>query len=181
MSWSHFCPYRLCLFPLLVAGALLHAEPPNLDSLAANSPFAAPGVRGKAEASTPLEFRGVIYEGATAYFSIFEASTRQSLWVELNEPGLNYTLRSYDSANARLQVDYQGRSLTLGLVQAPKSARAGLPVVATPPPGTSGAVNPAIAPPAPNPQLPAQIAEEIRRRRALRQGTATPPPNPNKP
>ena len=173
-------PPALSLALLLGAAAAARAETPALDNLVANSPFGtAPGLHGKSDAATPLEFRGVIYEGATAYFSIFEAGTRKSAWVELNEDGLNYVAKSYDAANAKLVVEFQGRTLTLALVQAPKSAHAPLPLAANPPPPAGG--NPAKAPPAPNPQLPAQIAEEIRRRRALRQQAATPAAPPAKP
>ncbi|MFI5336719.1 MAG: hypothetical protein ACHQ5A_08045 [Opitutales bacterium] len=170
---------------LLGTAGLGAAETPSLDSLVANSPFAGQaGNRGRKDAAaTPLEFRGVLYEGSTAFFSLYEAATKQSAWVELKEGGLNYTVKGYDPANSKLQVEYQGRTLTLPLVQAPKTARPMMPVAANPatPPANPGG-NPNLIPPAPNPQLPAQIAEEIRRRRALRQQAVTSPaPTPAKP
>ena len=168
----------LCLLLATLVASSIAAENPSLESLMANSPFgaAAGGNRGRNDAATPLEFRGVLYEGSTAYFSIYEASTRQSAWVELNEPGLNYQVKSYDAANSKLMVDYQGRPLTLALVQAPHSNRPPAPVASAQVPQNNNGQT--VSPPSPNPQLPAQIAEEIRRRRALRQQAVTTPPSP---
>ena len=168
----------LCLLLATPVAPAIGAENPSLESLMANSPFGVSGNgnKGRSDAATPLEFRGVLYEGSTAYFSVYEASTRQSAWVELNEPGLNYQVKSYDSANSKLVVDYQGRPLTLALVQAPHSNRPPAPVASAPVPQNNNGQ--AVSPPPPNPQLPAQIAEEIRRRRALRQQAVSTPPSP---
>lgn len=167
-----------------LSASALRGEIPPLDSLLSNSPFAnGANARGKSgEPSTPLEFRGLLYEGNKPLFSLYEAATKHTYWVELNEQGLPFVVRSFDADGPKIQVEYQSRPMALALVQAPKVARpATAPTPAATPAGQPPAAN--AAPGQPNPQLPAQIAEEIRRRRALRQGLPQPPANaiPTKP
>lgn len=140
-----------------------------LDSLVQNSPFA-PGPPAPA-ANNPLEFRGVFADGGEFFFSIHDPVARTSRWVVLDEPGLPYTVRSYDAAKQAVVADFQGRSLVLVLKKAPVVA-ASAPLPAVP---AASVPAPDIAPTASPPEEAARlaaIAAEIRRRRELRQKPA---------
>ncbi|MBL9214843.1 MAG: hypothetical protein JNG83_05145 [Opitutaceae bacterium] len=122
------------------------------------------------------------------FFSLYEASSRSSQWVGLNESGRPFKVQAFDGDKATVTVEYQGRTLNLPLKQAKIVAlRPVQPRPGPPNPGDSGPqpVNlPGTAGPVPvagpNSQGPVMasteeaarlsaVAEEIRRRRALRQ------------
>jgi hypothetical protein len=170
---------------LLLVVATGRAATPATDSLSGllqNSPFGTPATTtATPEAAKALEFRGVFVDRGEAFFSLYDSSTRVSRWVGLKEEGNPFVVRSYDAAKGEVQVDYQGRTLTLGLKQARVVASVAPPVPAAgpaPPPAAAG-VTPALAAGSQPDEAVrlAQIAEEIRRRRALRQQTlqAQPP------
>ena len=170
--------------------AVFAAEPaatepakPALDNLVKNSPFgsaASPVIAG-AE-SGQLEFRGVIVDKGETFFSLFEPSTRQSQWVGLNESGAAYTVQGYDSATQTVKVLYRNQTLSLTLKRAQvivQAAPAPTTFPVTTPP-TPGAPTPAVAASASPDEAArlAQVAEEIRRRRALRAQGGAPVPVP---
>ncbi len=156
----------------------------SLDSLVKNSPFGsatspvAPGMESGA-----LEFRGVIVDNGEELFSFFETSNRQSQWVKLNEAGAPYAVQSYDRDNQSVKVLYRGQPLTLTLKRAQVIVQAPPPPMAVPAPGgapgpsPTAVVNPS-APSADEAARLAQVAEEIRRRRALRSQGSAPVPQP---
>ncbi len=154
----------------------------DLGGLLQRSPFgsAVPGPPASAEG--PLEFRSVLLDQGEYFFSVFQTATHTALWVGLNEPGNPFTVRSYDEKTETMKVDFQGRSLSLSLKQAKIQAfvqRApGSPQ--TMPGQAGGSPNAGPASPADEAGRLARIAEEIRRRRALRQQAvpSSQPPNP---
>ena len=182
----------------LLLGPLLHpaagrAAPASLESLLQNSPFGGQaGAAAGAKVDATLEFRGVLVDRGEQFFSLYEASSHSSLWVGMNEPGNPFKVQSYDGAKATVNVEYQGRTLTLPLKQAKIVALASnLPNGPNPngPPGTPngpmvtggpGTGGPqsmvASGSPAEDASRLAAIAEEIRRRRALRQQAPQPVP-----
>ncbi len=141
--------------------------PGQFDNLIKSSPFgqAPAGAAQAGNGSTPLEFRGVFQEKGDYFFSVHETSTRAGQWVGLKEASQPYVVESYDSEKGSIQVKYHGQTMTLSLkaaqviVQAPP-AISPLPTN-TPPVMTNAA-------PADEANRLAQVAEEIRRRRALR-------------
>ena len=161
----------------------------DLQNLVQASPFGAvtPGPAAN-QPSAGLEFRGVFMDKGEYFFSLNETATHKGLWVGLNESGNPFTVRTYDVGSETVTVDYQGRSLTLTLKRA--KIIASTPVV-IPSPGAApatvaGGVPGATAQGQPVATLvpDAAIAEEIRRRRAMRQQTApagSPPAAPEKP
>jgi hypothetical protein len=187
---------RLLLCALLSAGPLW-AQPaaPSLQQLVANSPFgtaASAGVSGLP--SGPLEFRGTFVDSGERFFSILDPATRRSEWVGLNEAGRPFIVKSYDAEREVVLVEFQGRTHDLKLHAARISALPPMPAA----PVAAQAAMPGNARPAvaPSPstteaQRLAQVAEEIRRRRALRQAAqqganpgqnpppSQPQPNPN--
>ena len=174
---------RFSLLALLVVGTALPGSLPAVDlqNLLQTSPFGSPTVAGAG--TTSLEFRGVFADKGEYFFSLIETSTHRGYWVGLNEKGNPFTIRSYDAGSETVTAEYQGRTLTLTLQRAKILASVPAPLVGpTPPVATLG--------PQPTAGTPeAQIVEEIRRRRALRQqaapnATPTPvgaPPFPEKP
>lgn len=168
---------RLAIVVLLLSlGTICFSAPSaNLDSLASNSPFSGRSAP-LAAASTPdssLEFRSIMVDRGETFFSFYDAATRSSLWVGLNEPGNPFVVQQYDSRTDQVVVQHQGRTLTLSLKQAKVVA---LAATAAPPPSASNqspSVNQPAAvapvPPADEARRLAAVADEIRRRRALRQ------------
>lgn len=158
---------------LLTAGSSgLHAAgQADLNSLLSNSPFgsAASGA-ATPQNDAPLEFRGVFAEGGDYFFNLYSASAARSEWLGLDDTyGDNVVVKSYDPANQQLTVQFQGKPMTLSLVSARRPAA---PTPARPTPAVKGQPEPAVVAPATptsEQERLSKIAEEIRRRRALRQ------------
>ncbi len=175
---------------LILTAASLAAAPAlavDLQRLVANSPFAPAGIPGQAGNAAPLEFRGVFMDQGEHFFSIYNPATKYSVWVGLNEAGQEFFVRSYDEGAQAIVAEFKGRSLTLSLSKAPAVAAA--PAAPVPPPPGAVAPTPAMAAAADSTEAKrlADLAAEIRRRRALRQqaapppGTAAPAPSPRQP
>lgn len=185
----------LPLLAFLAVSALAQTPPaaPSLQNLVQNSPFGTATPVGQAAAAAgPLEFRGTFVDRGERFFSILDTGSRRAEWVGMKEGGHAYTVKNYDPDSETVTLDYQGRSLSLKLRTARITAMAMPPQVAAGPqanvvsaPGTPGGpgVNP--APSSTEAQRLAQVAEEIRRRRALRQQAQqqqqAPAPQPNQP
>lgn len=184
----------LLLLAVLAVSALAQTPAaPSLQNLVQNTPFGTAVVAGPAGAAAgPLEFRGTFVDRGERFFSILDTASRRAEWVGLRESGHAYAVKAYDPETETVTLDYQGRSLSLKLRTARVTAMAlPPPQAAGPQPGVAIATGlqagPAVvpAPSATEAQRLAQVAEEIRRRRALRQQAqgqpATPPPPPNQP
>ena len=152
----------------------------GFDSLIKSAPFgqSTSGGAQAANGAAPLEFRGVLMEKGAYIFSLHETATRASQWVGLKEANQPYVVESYDSEKGSIQVKYHGQTLNLSL----KLAQV---IVQAPPPLNMPAPAPANGPTAVGPAASsdeasrlAQVAEEIRRRRALR-APPVPVPQPN--
>ncbi|MSU45848.1 MAG: hypothetical protein EXS42_01650 [Lacunisphaera sp.] len=148
--------------------------PDKLGGLLANPPFglSRTGAAGSA-AAEPLEFRAVLEENGNRIFSIYDTSTHQSNWVDLNDPVKEFSVKEYDAEHASVTVEYQGKLLKLALNRAAPVAAAPLPGSAVPPTNRMAQVTQKPV----APQQLQQIQEEIRRRRALRQPPVTPASN----
>lgn len=180
---------------LLPAFAMCQPAPASAGSsslarLLSDSPFGMATRQTTASANAPaalLEFRAVMVEGDAIYFSVFEAATKASLWVRLNEPGNAFEVKTYDSQQECVTVEYDGRSLILPLTRAKAvvgAASVGSPqYAATEAPGaaSSGANYISYRPP-PDPAILA-LVEAVRRRRAAHaaaaQSSAPTPAAPN--
>lgn len=169
---------RTSLILALLAGpALAQPAAPSLQSLVSNSPFgvATVGGPGGPAAAGSLEFRGTFVDRNERFFSLVDPSTRKAEWVGLNEAGRPFLVKSYDAERETISVEFQGRTLDLKLHSARVVALAPMPVAPAPQPGAPNAANagaqarPAVAAGTSEAQRLAQVAEEIRRRRALRQ------------
>lgn len=191
----------LPLFALLAVPALAQTPPPpepatstlpSLQNLVQNSPFgSATPVGQPGAAAGPLEFRGTFVERGERFFSILDTGSRRAEWVGMKESGHAYTVKSYDPDSETVTLDYQGRSLSLKLRTARITAMATPPPTAGPQPGmaisagmASGGPTVVPGPNTTEAQRLAQVAEEIRRRRALRQQAQQQPqpaPPPNQP
>ena len=159
----------------------------QLDSLVANSPFgsAKSGQAADAAGNQPFEFRGVLEENGQQLFSIFDTATKRSRWVGLNAASDDFVVKSYDADARSVSLEQHGRLLALTLKSGPRVAQnmppsmsPGMQAGAYPQPGQ---ILPNGTAKGPEAQRLQQIAEEIRRRRALRQQPPQmmPMPNPN--
>ncbi len=140
----------------------------SLQSLVERNPFAPSG--HTSQASTPaeqstLEFRGVVTDGAGTSYSIFDTSTNKGRWVRAEDTEGPVRVRAYDAGNGTLELEQNGRPLTLTLKRV--VIQAGQPVaVAMPNPGAGGVVRGADG--AADARRLEAVAAEVRRRRALR-------------
>lgn len=153
--------------------ATLAAQPSPLDQLLKNSPFgtARPGSPSEATGSGQAwEFRGLVEENGVLWFSLYEPATRRSVWRRLQQPDQHVVVRQFDPDGNTLTIEFQSRTLVLPMRSAPRIEG---PPVASQPSGVQPATVASAPPAAPadNAQRLQQIAEEIRRRRALRQQT----------
>lgn len=168
---------RSLLFTLLlgfVPGVEASGDPANVSSLLDRSPFGSLAVNqaGTPPANAP-EFRGLMEDGGKIWFSLYDPSSKRSEWVEAGSSGTDYAIGDYQPNNATLRVVYRGMPFTLTLKEARIQAYSGGTVAGADVPPPVG--RPAEIQPGANPseqQRLAALAEEIRRRRALRQNAA---------
>jgi hypothetical protein len=166
------CSVLLALTVTSMAGIRVRAV-----ELTPNSPFAPVSSAADANATpanSPLELRGILSTPDGYKFNLCDQAGHINVWIGLNAAGQQFVVRSQDVAHHRVTVEYQGREITLSLAQ-PKIMPTSMQQQAmyTPQPQMMGQ-QPIIQPGSvgPNPQDDRQrlerIAEEIRRRHALR-------------
>lgn len=157
--------FRLPACSLLAALAGLPAThaADSWEALVSNSPFDG-GAKAETTAPTALEFRGFVQEGDVRFFNIYDAGKKTSRWVAIDAASGGIKIEAYDDATQQLSVRQGDQKLTLTLKKAP------VVLAAAPTPDTG----PDTSSPngftlAPDEKANLQkIAEEIRRRRALR-------------
>jgi hypothetical protein len=173
MHWS-FRSLRLPLIVLWVAVPVSLVR--SADTAASGSPFLPPAGQSSA-APTPdatLELRGIIADGDSSMFSIYDSAHRISAWKRLNEKGHPFVVRSYDPQRDAVTVDYQGRTLNLSLRTAKVASAPANQAVANAAPQPAGpqpiggpvVLNPT---PADEQRRLEAIAAEVNRRRMIRQ------------
>ncbi len=158
----------------------------DLQTLVDRSPFAPPGGPASTEAppeAGTLEFRGVVVDESGTAYSVFDATANRGYWVREGGDG-PIRVKSYNSQDNLLEIDQNGRSVKLQLKRATIQTGAAI-AVSAPRPGNNQARPPQPGgSPSANPAADARrleaVAAEVRRRRALRNATATqqPPPAP---
>jgi hypothetical protein len=167
--------FRRCSALLVLTVASIAGTSARAVELTPNSPFAPPSSTadpGAATANSPLELRGILSTPEGYKFNLCDQAGHINAWIGLNATGQPFVVRSQDLAHHRVTVEYQGRELTLSLAQ-PKvtpfsMAPQQIMPVAQMQPG-SVATNPAD-----ERMRLERIAEEIRRRRALRASAQQP-------
>lgn len=129
---------RTALPCLLLAASGLHAAV-DLGGLAKNSPFggsAAPAATLPTLDTAGLELRGMYVDQGKTYFSIYNATTKQSTWVAQGElpskASADLGVRAFDTASGIATVDAGSRTVQLQLKQA-SVAKYEAPVVVTQP------------------------------------------------
>lgn len=142
--------------------------------LVKNSPF---GTTTGATAAAPAawEFRGFVQEGDVQFFNLYDTAAKTSRWLAVEHESGGLRIEGYNAETKQLTLRQGERRLSLPLKQA-QVALAAAPSPSAKPAGEVANAGPVIAPEEKaNLQ---KIAEEIRRRRALRAQTetSTPPP-----
>jgi len=165
------CSALLALTVASIVGTSLRAV-----ELTPNSPFAPPpSSNADANATTPnspLELRGILSTPDGNKFNLCDQAGHVNVWIGLNAPGQPFVVRSQDLAHHRVTIEYQGRELTLSLAQPTITAMSmqqqAMPVPqmgGMPPQMRPGSVS---ASPQDERMRLERIADEIRRRRAMR-------------
>jgi hypothetical protein len=184
--------FRRCSVPLVLALASLAGAGARAVELTSSSPFLPPNTPDSSAtpANSPLELHGIVEMPDGYKFNLCDPSGHINVWIGLNAAGQPFVVRTHDVAHNRVTVEYQGRELTLSLPQpkiAPMSMQPQSMMMPQPQmvmgqaPMQPGMVN---SSPQDDRLRLERIAEEIRRRRALRAGLqAQPPygPGPNQP
>jgi hypothetical protein len=174
--FHRYCPL-LVLAIASVAGVSARAV-----DLTASSPFLPPNGSvdaGATSINSPLELHGILSTPEGYKFNLCDQSGHINVWIGLNGAGQPFVVRSQDVAHNRVTVEYQGRELTLSLAQAkitPMYMQPTMPMPMPMPqqpqmmgqlPMQQGMVN---GGPEDGRRRLERIAEEIRRRRAMRAG-----------
>ena len=167
---SRFVSHVFCAGVLVFAAHRAVAMP---ESLVRNSPFLPAGNVAPVNAPNGrLEFRGVVSLDGTTRFTIFDTSTNRAVWLAVGESDGGLRVAAYDASAEAVTVELEGQSVRLTMKEAQIVSVAVAPPAAGPQNGGPVA-GPGLAPP-PNvkeiQERRARIIEELRRRRALRQG-----------
>jgi len=120
------------------------AEPPakpvlDLEALAKNSPFGASSpasATAKPAAASTLELRGMYQEGGVTFYSVYDATTKQSRWLGAGEAPTDPAqpvVKSFDAATSTLVIETGGKTAALVLKAASVSK-----YEAPPPPRAEG-------------------------------------------
>jgi hypothetical protein len=64
-----------------------------------------------------LELRGVMVEGRTTWFNVYNAETKESAWVQQGDRLANFAVKEYDANREALMLDYQQRLVSVALKQ----------------------------------------------------------------
>jgi hypothetical protein len=167
--------FRRCSTLLALAMAGIAGVGARAVELTPNSPFAPAGGNADANATpanSPLELHGILAMPDGYKFNLCAPTGHINAWVGLNATGQPFVVRSHDVAHNRVTVEYQGRELTLSLAQPKIAAMSMTQTMSMPQPQMMG--QPPIQPgsvtvsPADDRQRLEHIADEIRRRRAMR-------------
>lgn len=166
--------------PIILGTALLVAAAPlraiDLDGLVKNSPFGASA--GKtAEEGKPgtLEFRGMYADRGVMYYSIYNSTTKQSVWVRQGETGegpVPFVVKGYDADNESVVLETGGQPVKVALHTSTVTNFTGASAAALPPPAAGTAVTAAPAGggfafnngQAPTPEQIQAFRDEMRRR-----------------
>lgn len=175
-AFSHFRIFG-GLAVLLIAPLGLRSE----GKAARRSPFLppanAPGGSAAVTQGAPIELRGIMSTPEGMLFSIYDPAKKSAVWLGLNESGRNYVVRQHQLINGadQVTVEYGGSNLTLSLKAAKILSG---PAVTFQPTGPNSQQNPAVTQSVVLNPTPADqaarlqaVAEEVQRRRALRQRT----------
>ena len=160
------------------------ASQTDLDSLVKNSPFGSSKAGQVADAGNqPIEFRGSMEENGQPIFSLYDTATKRTRWVGLNDTSGEVVVKSFDAEAHTVSVEQNGRPLALTLKSGPRIVQ-NIPPPMPPAmqpgsPGLPGQNSPNSIGKGPEQQRLSAIADEIRRRRALRSQSPQPMPMPN--
>jgi hypothetical protein len=67
------------------------------------------------ESSGTLELRGIMSSDAGLEYCIYDRTKKSSTWVQRDEPGFDFIVKSGNSLDESVILDYQGRTLKLVL------------------------------------------------------------------
>lgn len=169
----------LCAAALFAAAGPARAVP---ESLLRNSPFLPAG--NVASVAAPqngrLELRGILALDGKPRFTIFDTSNNRAVWLAVGESDGGIRVGAYDAAAEAVTVELEGQAVRLTMKEAQIiNVAVAMPSTSpNPMAGMPAGVNP--APPANEQEIQERrnrIVEELRRRRALRQGNQ-PKPQP---
>lgn len=132
------------------------AEISGLESLKTNNPF---GSAPETDKQQPVSVRknsdfgevllqGIAFVDGKWMFSLASAKDKKSIWVELGETRMDFTVRAYDQKSGAVEIAFKGENRTIGLksmeiptvplAPAEPAASAAPPAEAPPPPPPSG-------------------------------------------
>lgn len=112
-SWNYCCRWTVIL------GATAFGLPNFVRAgLAPDSPFlpvSASALGSTGETPVPLELRGIMSSGDGQEYCIYDRSKKSSIWVKRDELGADFLVKSGNSSDESVVLDYHGKSLKLVL------------------------------------------------------------------
>lgn len=112
---------RVASLALLCLAAQAAAAGVDLEALVANSPFGASPSSGSAAPAAPapnLELRGMYRENGRTYYSVYNTTTKQGVWVAEGDKPADAAapaVKSFDEATSTLVVEIAGKPASLTL------------------------------------------------------------------
>ena len=161
-------PFSCILLAALAAGVGSRVGAEEASPFLPVSPPAGAGPARPADGTT-YELRGIMSAGSGTRYCIYDPVKKSSVWVGLNETGKAFVVKAADPTRDTVTLDAGGQVMTLALHQAKVLSLASNPGAAPPPPGMP--MPHVVLKPTPEDEqrrLQA-IAEEVRRRRQLRE------------
>jgi len=71
-----------------------------------------------AQQPAPLELRSILKAEGHYEFSLYDAATKRSTWIRLNELGQDFVVKAFNAADETVTVEQHGRTYTLALKEA---------------------------------------------------------------
>ena len=169
-------PSKTIFFAGLMLACVSSRGVASLDELVNDSPFL-PKPTGNEAVPVPtenasVEFRGMVTTKDGMLFGLYDRTKQTGAWVGKEQASADFVVHAYDPGSDTVSFEYQGQKFNLPLSSSKVSTAAPSPVAIMPTqPGAIPIVVTAV--PGGNQRRLESIADEVRRRRALRQGATT--------
>jgi len=139
----HPSQFTLLLLGFALVSSNVRAEI-DLQGLVTHSPFGEGKAGASGERTGSLEFRGYYVDNGITYFSIYNPSSKSSVWVAEGETSTSpfaVSVKNFDPEKNTVTLESAGQSMRLSLHEA-VIVKMELPAIPTTPPSGNNGANP---------------------------------------